>query len=517
VIGVLRGHTSGSSARRLWACGLVALLAGVLFAGVLSPGPALATGALTGPSPYVWGISCSSNSLCVAVGSKGRVVTSTNPTAATPTWIGASINGSEGGGFLSAVSCASTTLCVAIDLNSRPLISTDPAAATPTWSAPAYIGEELGIIESISCPSTSLCVAVDNHGHAATSTTPAAAAPTWRISTIDSVSPPPYGLTSGVSCPSTSLCVAVDDRGRAVISSDPAAETPTWTAPAAVDSTGLLAISCPSTSLCVAVDEAGRAVISTDPRAATPTWSAPVTINNSPLTGISCPTTSLCVAITRAGRRVITTDPTSATPTWSGGAPMGSEGFAEIPARISCASTSLCVMTGAGGAVISIDPTAATPTWSAQSDIDATGAGTTSLLGSPLINGPTLRFNLGCSANALGFGFQECPGASVLTTTERLAANGRTVTGVAAKSKRRRVVVIGRTTFIADTGQGHTLSTFAVTLNNIGRRLLARFKHLPATLTVTANAPELRVPPNTITVKTVKVTFRAKPKTRRKH
>jgi hypothetical protein len=500
---------------------LVALLAGVLAAGVLSPGPVFATGALTGPSPYLWGISCSSNSLCVAVGSRGRVVTSTDPTAATPTWIGARIDGS-GADFMSAVSCVSTALCVAIDLDGRALISTDPAVATPTWSIGT--GElatnlgELGLIESISCPSTSLCVAVDNKGHAVISTDPAAAR-TWIATTIDSVSPPPFSLTSGVSCPSTSLCVAVDDRGRAVISTDPAAATPTWTVPAAVDSTGLMAISCPSTSLCVAVDEAGRAVTSTDPSATTPTWSAPAPIDNSPLTGISCPTTSLCVAITRAGRRVITTDPTSVTPTWRGGATMvsGYESFAEIPARISCASTSLCVMTDAGGALISTDPTTATPTWSAQSGIDATGAGTTSLLGSPLISGPTLRFNLGCSANALGFGLQECPGAAVLTTTERLAANGRTVAGVAAKSKHRRVVVIGRTTFIADTGQARTTSTFAVTLNDTGRRLLARFKRLPATLTVTANAPELRVPPNTMTVKTVKVTFRAKPKTRRKH
>jgi hypothetical protein len=496
---------------------LVALLAGVLAAGMLSPGPASATGALTGPSPYLWGISCSSNSLCVAVGSRGRVVTSTNPTAATPTWIGASIDGSDAGGFMSAVSCASTALCVAIDLNGRPLASTNPTAVTPSWSAPAYIGEGLGIIESISCPSTSLCVAVDNHGHALTSTNPAAAAPTWRISTIDSVSPPPYGLTSGVSCPSTSLCVAVDDLGRAVISTDPAAATPTWTVPVAVDTTGLLAISCPSTSLCVAVDGAGRAVISTDPSAATPTWSAPVAINNSPLTGISCPSTSLCVAITRAGKPVISTDPASATSTWSGGTTgTGYEGFAEVPARISCASTSLCVITQGGGAVISTDPTAATPIWT-PSEIDATGAGTTRLLGSPLISGTTLRFNLGCSANALGFGFQECHGAAVLTTTERLAANGRTVTGVTARSKRRRVVVIGRTTFIADTGQGHTPSTFDVTLNNTGRRLLAKFKRLPTILTVTANAPELRVPPNTITVRTVRVTFKAKPKARRKH
>ena len=448
-------------------------------------------------------------------------MTSTDPTAVTPTWVGANIDGREGeADFLSAVSCVSTELCVAIDLNSDPLISTDPTAATPTWSAPADI-DEVGIIESISCPSTSLCVAVDDHGHAVTSTNLAAAAPIWRVATIDNASPQPPLLTSGVSCPSTSLCVAVDDRGRAVISTDPTAATPTWTVPAAIDSTGLLAVSCPSTSLCVAVDEAGRAVITGDPSAATPTWRVSTTINNSPLTGISCPTTSLCVAITRAGRRVITTDPTSSTPTWSGGATTGSEGFTEIPARISCASTSLCVMTGSWGAVISTDPTAATPTWRAPSAIDATGAGTTSLLGFPPTSGPTLRFNIGCSANALGFelgfGLQECPGAAIVTTSERFTANGRTVTGVAARSKRRRAVVIGRTTFVADTGQGRTTTTFAIRLNNTGRRLLARFKRLPATLTVTASAPELRVPPHAITVKAVEVTFRVKPKTGHKH
>ncbi len=383
--GVKAGLTGGSSrsrARQLRVSGLVTLLTGALAAGVLSPGPAFATGAITGPNPYLEDVSCSSNSLCVAVGNQERVVTSTNPTLVTPTWIAEDID-ADGPGFMTAVSCVSTALCVAVDLNSRIPISTDPADATPTWSAPAYIGE-LGLIETISCPSTSLCVAVDNYGRAVISTDPTAALPTWSVTDIDSVSPQPFTAHPyEVSCSSASLCVAVNNRGHAVISTDPAAVTPTWRAPATVDNTALTDIACPSTSLCVGIDEAGRAVISTDPTVPMPTWSAPTTVDNSALIGISCPTTSLCVALDKADRTVISTNPTSATPKWHvvttpASVKPGREGFEELPQRISCASTSLCVITGSGTAMISTDLGSAAPTWSAPTDIDPRGAGATS-------------------------------------------------------------------------------------------------------------------------------------------
>lgn len=441
------------------------------------------------------------------------------PTLVTPTWIAEDID-ADGPGFMTAVSCVSTALCVAVDLNSRILISTDPADATPTWSAPAYIGE-LGLIETISCPSTSLCVAVDNYGRAVISTDPTAALPTWSVTDIDSVSPQPFTAHPyEVSCSSASLCVAVNNRGHAVISTDPAAVTPTWRAPATVDNTALTDIACPSTSLCVGIDEAGRAVISTDPTVPMPTWSAPTTVDNSALIGISCPTTSLCVALDKADRTVISTNPTSATPKWHvvttpASVKPGREGFEELPQRISCASTSLCVITGSGTAMISTDLGSAAPTWSAPTDIDPRGAGATSLRGPPRVDGPTLRFELGCSATTtFGFVAQECPGEALLTSTERLAANGRVVTGIAAKTPRHRRVIVGRATFL--TTAGKTTVTELI-LNGTGRRLLAKFKRLPAILRITANSTDVQAPSKMVTVKTVKVTFKAKPKARRKH
>jgi hypothetical protein len=113
-----------------------------------------------------------------------------------------------------------------------------------------------------------------------------------------------------------------------------------------------------------------------------------------------------------------------------------------------------------------------------------------------------------------GFVAQECPGEALLTSTERLAAHGHAVIGIAAKAPRRRRVVVGRATFL--TTAGKTTVTKLI-LNSTGRRLLARFKRLPATLSITANSTDVQAPSKMVTVKTIKVTFKAKPKARRKH
>lgn len=109
-----------------------------------------------------------------------------------------------------SVSCASASLCVAVGSGGDAVITTDPAAAKPTWSVPMTIG---GQLNGVSCPSISLCVAVDASGRSMFSTNPTAASPIWTVpSTIDAGN----DLTA-VSCPSTSLCVAVDSVGNAVI------------------------------------------------------------------------------------------------------------------------------------------------------------------------------------------------------------------------------------------------------------------------------------------------------------
>ena len=518
----------GGFCSRLRVHGSAALLAGVLGAGVLSSGPALATGRLTSPDPLLWDISCPSTALCVAIDDKGHAVISTDPTTATPTW-----SDSETGlQNPIAISCSSTALCVAVDSNGHVAISTNPTAATPTWST-APIGAPHSFTNGISCPLTSLCVAVNYEGNAVVSTDPATVAPTWSPAPIISI-PPEENFQdrlrlSAVSCTSTALCVATDNKGDAVISTNPTAAT--WSAPESIDSAALTGISCPSTSLCVAVDYAGRAVISTDPASTTPTWSAPESIDNTYLTGISCPSTSLCVAVDSVGRAVISTDPTAAMPTWLAPPALSYYEFAESPASVSCASVSLCAIAFIEKVMISTNPTAANPTWSAPSTIDTVPTGTLSLLGSPTPSGPTLTFRVSCSGEDIEkvFGLfadgalQGCPGSATLTTTERLAANGHTITGVtaAAKRKRLRTVVIGRTTLTklfveayAGVVQSYTIK---IKLNSTGKRLLTKFKRLPARLSVTAAVPELRVPPKTMIVKTVRVTFKAKTMSRPKH
>jgi len=229
---------------------------------------------------------------------------------------------------------------------------------------------------------------------------------------------------------------------------------------------------------------------------------------------ISCPATTLCVGT--GGKPyasvVISTNPAASAPTWRVASSFGYVG--ELQADVSCASTSLCVAVDGFDALTSTDLTATAPSWTGPALIDGLPPGILGVRGSPASRGPTLKFGVNCTGEWVG-AERECNGAATLTTTERLAANGRTVTGVtaAAKAKRRRTVVIGRAT-IALTASVNTVYTVKVGLNATGKRLLARFNHLPATLSVTASASELRFPPRAITIKTARVTFKTHRKNR---
>jgi hypothetical protein len=503
---------------------VVATLAGVLAAAGLPAGPALATGTLTSSVPLLWGISCSSTALCAAIDDKGHAVISTDPMAAMPTW-----TGSETGLVLPvSISCVATELCVAGDFNTGNVaISTDPTAATPTWTA--TVDQTHDASDGISCPTTSLCVVAAHNGEVAASTDPTAAAPTWTGESIDKRPTPFTEHLTAVSCPTSSLCVAVDSRGDASVSTDPGAVPPSWSAPAAIDSIGLAAISCPSTSLCVAVDYQGRAVTSTDPTASLPTWSAPTSTGSREPSAISCLSMAFCIASgERAGRSiggVASADVAAAAPAWFETADLGGFGSIESPSSVSCASASLCVLTSSGVASISTDPTAAEPTWSAPAEIDPVPAGILSVPGSPIASGLKLTFIANCDGNLVeafqirGDGaIQECSGLANVTTAERLAHGRRVVIGLSAtaQTKRFRTVLIGHTT-IAPLYDGsiHTEQVM-VALNATGKRLLAKFKSVPALLSVTGAASELRVPPKTVVTKTVRVTFRFKGTKRRK-
>jgi hypothetical protein len=162
----------------------------------------------------LFGVSCPSSSLCVAVGRNGDVVTSTRP-ARGGSWRLTNVPGTQ---RLSAVSCASKSLCVAVNGAGRKTetgpfgevaVSTDPTGGSGAWTVTKVDGTSL---YGISCPSKLLCVATDDFGYAISSTDPTGGAAAWDMQRID------YShRLSGVSCPTRSLCVAVDEVRRALV------------------------------------------------------------------------------------------------------------------------------------------------------------------------------------------------------------------------------------------------------------------------------------------------------------
>src|SRR5579872_4186345 len=74
-----------------------------------------------------------------------------------------------------SITCPTALLCLAVDEDGRLISSTNPGAASPIWSAPKNI-DPLGEIESIACPSAALCLAVDSTGNVLISTNQASGA-----------------------------------------------------------------------------------------------------------------------------------------------------------------------------------------------------------------------------------------------------------------------------------------------------------------------------------------------------
>jgi hypothetical protein len=208
---------------------------------------------LSGP---ISGVSCPSSALCVAVDHGGGVLTTTDPaepsTWASPVKIDRNPRTQSGYNVIWGVSCPSESLCVAVDSVGNVLTSTNPAGAPAKWTVRSVDGDA---IFAVSCASESLCVAVDAGGNILTSTNASEQSPTWTIAYhVDT-----HTLNS-VSCVLPSTCVAVDSAGDVVSSTDPAGGASAWTV-TNVSQQQLYGVSCVSLSFCVAVDEAGNGLI----------------------------------------------------------------------------------------------------------------------------------------------------------------------------------------------------------------------------------------------------------------
>jgi hypothetical protein len=257
------------------------------------------------------GVSCTSNALCVAVDGEGHVLISTTPTAgAGAGWSGVAI---EGAPAFTGVSCASSTLCVAVDKAGDAFVSTNPTAgAGAGWSRAAI--DSGHALNSVSCASNSLCVAVDNAGRALASSEPTGSASTWHPRPID-LSP---NLVSVACAPApASLCVAVDSENDALASGNPTFEAPTWSWTPAFALGFPTAVSCAAAGLCVSVDSGGGAYASDDPTATPPAWAFYPIDPGKALAGVSCVSEGLCAAVDNAGQVFVTRvpPPTAATGT----------------------------------------------------------------------------------------------------------------------------------------------------------------------------------------------------------
>jgi hypothetical protein len=348
----------------------------------------------------VFGVSCPTINLCVALASTGNVVTSTNPTGGSAAWKVSSVEPFSQYGGLSSVSCPNSGLCVAVDtLNPANVVtSSNPTGGTSAWKVTSLSGIGAGLYD-VSCPSSGLCVAVDGNGDVVTSFNPTGGASTWSLTHVagtncagsGELGPSPCSLT-GVSCPSNGLCVAVDAFGDVVTSSNPTGGPEAWTVTRVDGFNSLSAVSCPSSDLCVAVDYYGNVVTSTNPSGGIAAWKVTHVDGTSTcapsqfgspcsLTGVSCPSTRLCVAVDLGGNVLTSSNPTGDSAAWKVTKEIG--GFFS---GVSCPTMSMCVAfrgaEGGSGVVTSTNPTGGAAAWHA-SDLNSLGGGSVSGVSCP--------------------------------------------------------------------------------------------------------------------------------------
>jgi hypothetical protein len=265
------------------------------------------------------GISCPTETLCVAVGAGDTLAFSRAPTGGRSSWhvvnppfpfgpgitcVGGEPDCHTPGGRLQAVSCASQSLCVAVTHEGFIYVSTEPTGGAAAWS-PTVVNEPGGHgathLSSVSCPSPSFCAAVTAvqsgipGGKVLTSNDPTSGR--WQVTQLDGS----LGF-QGISCGTPSLCVAVAREGRIVVSTDPTGGIPAWTEVGTPGGSGDVGgVDCVEASPCVAGNEGGNILSSTAPAGGAATWNELNAGGSVLITGVSCPTASRCVAVDNNG------------------------------------------------------------------------------------------------------------------------------------------------------------------------------------------------------------------------
>lgn len=328
--------------------------------------------------PPLNGVSCPSESLCVAVGGLDTLAFSRDPTGGSGKWhvvnpeypVGPGKTCVEGephcptpGGRLDSVSCASESFCVAVSYEGFVYVSTDPTAGAGAWT-PTVVNDAGGNshLTSVSCPSPSFCAAVSGGyragGKVLTSTDPASGR--WEAAQLGS----PLDLR-GISCGTPTLCVVVAREGRMFVSTNPAGGASAWREVGTPGGPGdLEGVSCASTLLCVVGNMTGNVLTSTEPAGGLGAWRETNAGGSVQITGVSCVGADRCAAVDNNGDVLTSTNPTGGAGAWhfENLVPFqDTEGTERQPWNAlfgaSCASDSLCALVGIKGRIFtSADP-----------------------------------------------------------------------------------------------------------------------------------------------------------------
>ncbi|HEX5525983.1 MAG TPA: hypothetical protein VFX44_02160 [Solirubrobacterales bacterium] len=358
--------------------GLV-LVAATAVAGLLLAAPAMASSwtvrQLGGEAAQatLFGISCPSAQLCVAVGSDNTIASSTDPTGTAASWnavfagAGPISPGGSNQREIRGVSCPTAQLCVAGTFEGMIYTATDPTGPASAWAVTDLSPEGPNVhIYGVSCPTAGFCVAAAGGGKILTSTNPTGGPAAWSVTQLAE----PLEL-HGVSCTSPRFCVIVgarqsgprpenEDAGQILSSASPL--TGPWQQvepPGAVG--GFFGVSCPATSLCVSGDAIGHLLVSTNPTGGPSAWPTMPGGGTVQITGASCPSLSRCAVVDNNGDVITSTDPTAGPGSWSLTNVAPYPGIEETAANgmfgVSCPTTGLCAVAGKDGQIFtSADP-----------------------------------------------------------------------------------------------------------------------------------------------------------------
>lgn len=324
----------------------------------------------------LFGVSCPTASLCVAVGNRGSIVTSGSPNGGAGAWRSETVTpgphvGTATGepdrtspGTFESVSCPTAGMCAAVTYAGDFYATGDPAGGASMWRAADLDGDGADAhLKGVSCPTPTFCVAVAAGGSGALDANGGGKIIAIRDPLSASISPVQVQLDESldlqaVSCAGIEFCIAVANQGRIVISTNPGAATPGWKEIGTPGGPGdLEAVECPAMSLCLAGNARGNVLSSTDAIPEHPHWREINTGPSVPITGISCPTVSRCAAVDNNGDVSVSTNPTGPVGSWSATnlipfPPGGSQG---LPFNaffgVSCPSADFCAAVGSRGMI----------------------------------------------------------------------------------------------------------------------------------------------------------------------